>query len=61
MTRILYVEDDDDDIFLLKRVLDQAPMDVDLEVRPNGREALDYLAQFSSAADPACRSWCCSI
>lgn len=27
-------------------------MDVDLEVRPNGREALDYLAQFSSAADP---------
>jgi CheY-like chemotaxis protein len=52
-TRVLLVEDDPDDVFMVRKVLDRAPFDVDLIVRENGRSALRYLSQFESTDDPA--------
>lgn len=51
-TRVLLVEDDPDDVFMVRKVLDRAPFDIDLIVRENGRSALRYLSQFESTDDP---------
>lgn len=53
ITRVLLVEDDPDDVFMVRKVLDRAPFHVDLIVRENGRSALRYLSQFESIDDPA--------
>jgi len=41
--RILLVEDDPDDVHIIKRIIGRAPISVDIESCANGREALDYL------------------
>lgn len=43
MTTVLLVEDDPEDIFLIRKVLDQAPIDADLVVVNHGQAALDTL------------------
>ena len=40
---ILLVEDNEDDIFLMRRALKKAEVDLQLQVAMDGREALDYL------------------
>jgi CheY-like chemotaxis protein len=52
-TKVLLVEDDADDVFMIRKVLDRAPFEVDLVVRENGRTALRYLSQYGSIDDPA--------
>lgn len=47
---ILQVEDSEDDVFMMKRVLKKAGFDNPLRVAWNGQEAVDYL---TSALDPA--------
>ena len=48
MTTILLVEDDPDDVFLIRKVLGQAPIDADLVVVEHGQAALDHLNKFTS-------------
>lgn len=48
---VLLVEDDPDDVHVIKRVLNQAPIQVQLEVVAHGREAIDFLED--SAQDSA--------
>jgi len=51
---ILYVEDDDDDAFLVQLGFQKAAVPNPIVVVPNGREAIDYLAgtgKYSSRAD----------
>lgn len=41
---LLLVEDNEDDVFLMKRALKTAEVDWPLQVLPDGRRALDYLS-----------------
>jgi len=41
--RILLVEDDLDDVHIIKRIIGRAPISVKIDTCANGREALDYL------------------
>lgn len=48
---ILYAEDDDNDVFLIKRAFRQAGVARPLQVVPDGQQAIDYLkgtGQFSN-------------
>ncbi len=42
---VLLVEDDPDDIHVIRRVLKRAPISIDVRTCSHGREALDYLEQ----------------
>lgn len=42
---ILLIEDDPDDVMIIKRALARAPIAIETETQKNGREALDYLTQ----------------
>lgn len=42
-SRILLVEDDENDVFLMERALTKAKLAQPMHVAANGREALDYL------------------
>ncbi|MFN0264695.1 response regulator [Tepidamorphus sp. 3E244] len=46
MAIILLVEDDPDDVFLVRRVIERAPIDAELQVVSNGQEALDHITSF---------------
>lgn len=48
MARVLLVEDDPDDVFLIRKVLERAPIDVELTVVGHGQAALDLLEAHSS-------------
>jgi len=48
---ILQVEDDDNDVFLLKRVFDQAGISSPLHVVRDGQLAIDYLSGAGGFAD----------
>jgi len=41
--RILLVEDDPDDVHIIRRIIGRAPISVEIETCANGREALDHL------------------
>ncbi|MBI2511857.1 MAG: response regulator [Opitutae bacterium] len=41
--QLLVVEDDENDVFFLRRALQSTGTEVDLHVAPDGRQALDYL------------------
>jgi CheY-like chemotaxis protein len=56
LTRILLVEDDPDDIFLLTHALTRRFNRTQIEVAHNGREALDHLAQFDTLQAKGCPS-----
>lgn len=49
---ILQVEDNEDDVFMMKRVLKKAGVDIPVRVAWDGQQAVDYL---SAALDPARR------
>ncbi|HET7625780.1 MAG TPA: response regulator [Verrucomicrobiae bacterium] len=52
---ILLVEDNEDDVFLMKRAMKKAGLDFPLRVAANGQEALDYLSfngPFADAKNP---------
>jgi CheY-like chemotaxis protein len=55
-TRILLVEDDADDVFLLTHALSRRLDRAKVHVTRNGREALDYLSRFDSIDDRGCPS-----
>ncbi|MEM8877050.1 MAG: response regulator [Pseudomonadota bacterium] len=55
-TRILLVEDDADDVFLLTHALSRRLERAKVQVTRNGREALDYLSAFASIDEPGCPS-----
>ena len=40
---ILVVEDDEEDIFILRRALEKSPVNMNLDVAKNGKEAFEYL------------------
>jgi CheY-like chemotaxis protein len=46
---ILVVEDDNEDILVLKRALAKAPLNLDVCVKSNGLEALSYLEEIDEA------------
>jgi CheY-like chemotaxis protein len=51
---ILLVEDDENDVFIMKRVMSKANLDVPLHVAPDGRTAIEYLSgtgQYTNRAD----------
>jgi CheY-like chemotaxis protein len=48
---ILLVEDNEDDVFLMKRALKFAQLEESLQVVRDGQEALDYLAGMGRFAD----------
>lgn len=50
--RILLIEDDEDDVNLIVRLLDQAPISVSIETVENGRRALDHLDSIGRLEDP---------
>ncbi|WP_181706542.1 response regulator [Chthonobacter rhizosphaerae] len=50
---ILLIEDDEDDVRVITRLLDQAPISFRITTAENGREALDWLAGVGSLDDPA--------
>jgi CheY-like chemotaxis protein len=50
---VLLVEDNEDDVFLLKRAMSKADLDVRINVASDGQEALDYLAGAGNYADRA--------
>ena len=47
--RILLVEDDPDDIYIIRRIIGRAPISVDIQTCGNGQEALDYLESCGDA------------
>lgn len=49
---VLIVEDDDDDVRLIRRLLRQAPITLSVESVENGRRALDYLEDIGRLEDP---------
>ncbi len=42
---ILVIEDDDEDVFILRRALNKSPINIRLDVARNGQEAIDYLVE----------------
>ena len=40
---VLVVEDDEEDIFILRRALNKSPINLDMDIVQNGQEAIDYL------------------
>lgn len=50
--RVLIVEDDEDDVRLIRRLLRQAPLTLSIEAVENGRRALDYLENIGRMEDP---------
>jgi CheY-like chemotaxis protein len=50
---ILLVEDDENDVFFLKRALQKARLSLPMHVATNGREALDYLQAVGKYSDRA--------
>ena len=50
---VLVIEDDPNDVFLLKRAFSKAAPDILLRVVRNGREAIDYLKGLDTFADRA--------
>lgn len=58
---ILYVEDDDSDVFLLKRSFDDAGISNPLPVAVSGQEAIDYLSGSGRFADRFCFPLPCLI
>ena len=51
---ILLVEDNEDDVFLMKRALSEAGVKNPLEIVQDGQEAIDYLAGQGKFEDRAC-------
>lgn len=49
--RILLIEDDEDDVRLITRLLDQAPISLEIEAVENGRRALDLLEAIGRLED----------
>ena len=47
--RILLVENDPDDVNIIKRLIARAPISVHIDTCTNGREALDYLEECRQA------------
>ncbi|MDB6110046.1 MAG: response regulator receiver protein [Pedosphaera sp.] len=50
---LLLVEDNQDDVFLMKRAMSKANPDLRMHVASDGQEALDYLAGVGNYADRA--------
>ena len=50
---ILLVEDNEDDVFLMRRALKGAKLDLPLQVANDGQEALDYLGGIGQFSDRA--------
>ena len=48
---MLLVEDNEDDVFLMRRALKSAKLDLKLQVAADGQEALDYLAGIGQFSD----------
>lgn len=48
---ILLVEDNEDDVFLMKRAMQKLPLAEAMHIAINGREALDYLQGVGKFAD----------
>ena len=48
---VLLVEDNDDDVFIMKRALKKLPFQVNIKVAINGRDAIDYLEGKGKYAD----------
>jgi CheY-like chemotaxis protein len=48
---ILLVEDDPNDVFLMKRAMSKANLDLPLHIATNGEEAIDYLSGVGTYAD----------
>jgi CheY-like chemotaxis protein len=48
---ILLVEDNDDDVFLMKRALAKAKLSLPMQVAVDGQQALDYLAGIGKYSD----------
>src|SRR4051812_20089361 len=46
--RILLIEDNDDDVFLLQRALKRAQLDVSMQVIEDGQQALDYFERAAT-------------
>jgi CheY-like chemotaxis protein len=51
MKNILLAEDNQDDVFIMKRAMKAAGFNVSLQVAPNGQETVDYLAGKGQFAD----------
>jgi CheY-like chemotaxis protein len=50
---LLVVEDNDDDVFLLRRALRGIPNQFDVQIAADGQQAVDYLAGAGDFADRA--------
>jgi CheY-like chemotaxis protein len=50
-SRILLVEDDENDVFLMERALSKAKLSLPMHIAMNGREALDYLGGIGKYSD----------
>jgi CheY-like chemotaxis protein len=50
-SKLLLIEDNEDDVFLMTRAFKSAAIELPLDVLTDGRQALDYLAGASSSAD----------
>ena len=50
--RILLIEDDPDDVMLITRLLDQAPISIHIEAVENGRQAMEHLESLGRLDDP---------
>lgn len=48
---VLLVEDDENDVFLMERAFRKGGIQVDLQIAPDGREALRYLSGHEGYAD----------
>lgn len=49
--RILLVEDNEDDVFLMRRALKTARLPLEISVAHDGQEAIDYLSGLGDFAD----------
>lgn len=50
--RILLIDDDEDDVRLIERLIKQVPITVSITAAQNGRAALEYLDALKGADDP---------
>ena len=48
---VLLIEDNEDDVFLMKRAFKSAAIELPVQTVPDGQQALDYLAGIGSYAD----------